>query len=278
MIAAARWLLAALALAAGVAAADAPRRVASVGGAVSEIVIALGAEDRLVAVDTTSVYPERLKLLPQMGYMRSLSAEGVLAMRPDLVLASSDAGPPTALAQLRATGVPVVTLSPEHSLAALRRNVQTVADALGIPEQGRALDARLDADWRTAQRNLPPSAQRPRVLFVLAHTGNALLVSGEGTAADAMIRLAGGSNALAGVQRYKPLTPESAATAAPDVILVTREGLANVGGASRLTAQSGLDLTPAGKANRVVAMDALYLLGFGPRLPEAVRDLATALR
>lgn len=278
MIAAARWLLAALALAAGVAAADAPRRVASVGGAVSEIVIALGAEDRLVAVDTTSVYPERLKLLPQMGYMRSLSAEGVLAMRPDLVLASSDAGPPTALAQLRATGVPVVTLSPEHSLAALRRNVQTVADALGIPEQGRALDARLDAEWRTAQRNLPPSAQRPRVLFVLAHTGNVLLVSGEGTAADAMIRLAGGSNALAGVQGYKPLTPESAATAAPDVILVTREGLANVGGASRLTARPGLDLTPAGKANRVVAMDALYLLGFGPRLPEAVRDLATALR
>lgn len=275
-----RWLLAVLALAAAVAAsaADEPMRVASVGGAVSEIVVALGAEDRLVAVDTTSVYPERLKSLSQMGYMRSLSAEGVLALRPDLVLASSDAGPPAVMTQLRATGLKVVTLSSEHSLAALRQNVQTVADALGMPERGRALDARLDAEWQTTQRDLPPPAHRSRVLFVLAHTGNALLVSGEGTAADAMIRLAGGTNALAGVHGYKPLTPESAAQAAPDVILVTREGLANLGSTARLTAQAGLDLTPAGKANRVVAMDALYLLGFGPRLPEAVRDLAMALR
>ncbi len=80
------------------------------------------------------------------------------------------------------------------------------------------------------------------------------------------------------MQGYKPLTPESAAAAAPDVILVTREGLANLGGVSNLTARSGLDLTPAGKADRVVAMDALYLLGFGPRLPAAVRHLAIALR
>ena len=250
----------------------------SVGGAITEIVVALGAEDRLVAVDTTSVYPERLQALPQVGYMRSLSAEGVLALRPDLVLASSDAGPPTAIAQLRATGLPVVTLSPEHSPAALRRNVQVVADALGMSGRGAALDARIESEWRATQDALAPRADRPRVLFVLAHSGNALLVSGAGTAADAMIRLAGGTNALAGVQGYKPLTPESAVGAAPDVILVTREGLANVGGPAKLTAQAGLDLTPAGKANRVVAMDALYLLGFGPRLPGAVRDLATALR
>jgi iron complex transport system substrate-binding protein len=273
-----RTLFMALALAACGSAAAGPARVVSVGGAVTEIAVALGAEDRLVAVDTTSVYPEHLKALPQVGYMRSLSAEGVLAMRPDVVLAASEAGPATAIAQLRATGVPVVSLSPEHSVDALRANVRHIADALGMADRGRALDLCIAAQWRATQDALPAAGNRPRVLFVLAHSGNALLVSGAGTAADAMIRLAGGTNALAGVQGYKPLTPEAAVAAAPDVILVTSEGLANVGGPTKLTAQAGLDLTPAGKTNRVVAMDALYLLGFGPRLPAAVRDLASALR
>jgi iron complex transport system substrate-binding protein len=103
------------------------------------------------------------------------------------------------------------------------------------------------------------------------------MVSGEGTAADAMIRLAGGVNALSGVSGYKPLTAEAVVAAAPEVILITREGMEAVGGGKQLFRRPGLALTPAGKAKRVVALDALYLIGFGPRLPQAVRDLAGGL-
>lgn len=102
-------------------------------------------------------------------------------------------------------------------------------------------------------------------------------VSGTGTSADAIIALAGGKNAVQGYESYKPLTAEGAVEAAPDVILVTTRGLASSGGVEGLLKQPGLELTPAGQAGRVVAMDDLYLLGFGPRLGEAVRDLCGQL-
>jgi iron complex transport system substrate-binding protein len=259
-------------------AAAAQARVVTVGGAVTEIVFALGAGDRLVATDSTSTYPEVARTLPKVGYMRSLSAEGVLSLRPGQVLVTADAGPPAAIAQLRAAGVKVTTLDAAHSIEGLRRNVRTVADALGVPERGAALDQRIADAWRETQSAVAATAGRPRVLFVLAHGGRAqTMVSGTGTAADAMIALAGGVNPLAAVKGYKPLTAEGALGAAPDVILVTREGLESFGGTRALLAHPGLALTPAGKAGRVVSFDALYLLGFGPRTPEAVRALADAI-
>jgi iron complex transport system substrate-binding protein len=260
------------------AATIAQARVVAVGGAVTEIVFALGAGDRLVATDSTSTYPESAKALPKVGYMRSLSAEGVLSMRPDQVLVTAEAGPPAALAQLRAAGVKVTTLDASHSIEGLRRNVRTVAAALGVSERGEALERRIADAWRETQAAVAAAPGKPRVLFVLAHGGRTqTMVSGTGTAADAMITLAGGVNPLAGVQGYKPLTAEGALGAAPDVILVTREGLDAFGGGRELLAHPGLALTPAGKAGRVVSFDALFLLGFGPRLPQAVRELAGAI-
>jgi iron complex transport system substrate-binding protein len=269
---------AALACAATIVCAQgAPARVVAVGGAVTEIVYALGAGDRLVAVDTTSTFPEAARRLPQVGYMRSLSSEGVLALRPQAVIATAEAGPPPAIAQIRAAGVPVATVPSDHSLDSLRARVRGVAAALGLEARGAALERDISAQWAEVERAVAGYQRRPRVLFLLAHTGNNAMVAGEGTAADAMIRLAGATNALGGFSGYKPLTAEAAIAAAPDVVLITTEGMTVVGGPARLWERPGLALTPAGKAQRVVALDALYLLGFGPRLPQAVRDLAGRL-
>jgi iron complex transport system substrate-binding protein len=268
---------AALAAAATVAAAQGPTRVVAVGGAVTEIVYALGAGERLVAVDTTSVYPETALKLPKVGYMRSLSAEGVLGMRPQAVIATAEAGPKSAIAQIETAGVPVTSVPSDHSLDTVRARVRKVAAALGLPGRGEELERRVVAQWTEAERAIAGYATRPRVLFLLAHSGNSAMVAGEDTAADAMIRYAGGTNAFAGVKGYKPLTAEAAIAAAPDVLLITTEGLETVGGADRLWSRPGLALTPAGKSKRVVALDALYLLGFGPRLPQAVKDLAARL-
>jgi iron complex transport system substrate-binding protein len=231
-----------------------------------------------VAADSTSTFPEGASKLPRVGYMRSLSTEGVMALRPQVVLASADAGPPAALAQLTTAGVKVARLSAEHSPEGLRANVKAVAAALQLPDRGAQLAARIAAEWSATTGILDQLPGRPRVLFVLAHTGTGAMVSGDGTAADAMIRLARATNAATGFSGYKPLTAEAAIGAAPEVILVTREGLEQIGGVDALLARPGLALTPAGKARRVVALDALYLLGFGPRLPEAVRDLAAKAR
>jgi iron complex transport system substrate-binding protein len=279
-----RWLTAAgccLALwfgAAQLAAAESgPRRVVCIGGALTEIVYALGAGDRLVGVDTTSVFPSEAQKLPQVGYQRQLSAEGVLAQKPDLVIATADAGPRAVLRQLREAGIRVEIVPIGYSPHAVQDKVRRVAAALGLVRQGQALEKRLDAAWRDLDAQLGTASSRPRVLFILAHAGPALMVAGRETAADAMINLAGGVNALEEMEGYKPLSPEAVIGGAPEVILITGEGLETVGGTAKLWDKPGLAKTPAARSGRVVAMNALYLLGFGPRTPRAVEELARAL-
>jgi iron complex transport system substrate-binding protein len=255
----------------------APLRVISAGGAFTEIVFRLDAQALLVGADTTSIYPAAAAALPKVGYLRQLSAEGVLSLKPTLLITASEAGPPTVLQQLRAAGVQIVQGDGRHSIEALRANVRQLGDALQRAERGRALDADLQRDWAAAQAAITRRSPAPRVLFVLSHAANQVQVAGTDTAADAMIRYAGGSNVMAAFSGYKPLAAEAVVAAAPDIIVTTRQGLDALGGVDALLARPGLALTPAGKARRVYGPDALAMLGFGPRLPQAVRELALAL-
>jgi len=259
-----------------------PKRVVVIGGALAETAFALGGANapgyRLVGTDTTCTYPDAAKRLPKVGYQRALSAEGLLSLRPDLVLASAEAGPPAALAQVKSAGVAITTFEERHDVDSVRAKITGVAQALDVRDAGSALLQRFDRDWQAARdavaARVPGSGtQPPRVLFVLNHTGNQALVAGQRTAADAMIRYAGARNAMQGFDHYKPLTTEALAAASPDIVLISDEGLAAVGGHAALLAAPGFGATPAGRARRVVSLDALFLLGFGPRLPLAVTTL-----
>lgn len=257
--------------------ADEPLRVVTAGGAITETVYALGAEKALVGTDSSSTFPESAKKLPQIGYARTLSAEGVLSLKPSLLLVTTDAGPPNVIEQIRTAGVEVLQLSAEHTPDAVTTRSKIIAKAMRSEENLPPLLTALQKDLATASDRVARAAVRQRVLFIYARGGGVMNVSGTDTAADAMIRLAGGINAVSDYSGYKPLTAEAALTAAPDVILVTTTGLNAAGGIDGLLAQPGLALTPAGKSKRVVAMDDLYLLGFGPRLGKATLELATQL-
>jgi iron complex transport system substrate-binding protein len=274
-----RHSLAALAALPFAARAQSPRRIVAVGGSITETIYALGAQGDLVGVDTTSLYPAEAQKLPSVGYARSLSAEGVLSLKPTLLLAAGEAGPPAVLRQLQSAGLTLQTLDAGHRVEGLLTNTRAVGQALGRAAAGEQLAAQIERDWAEAQRTV--AARRgntaPRVLFVLAHAMNSVRISGRNTAADALIRYAGAANAFGEVDGYKPLTPEAAVAAAPDVILCTDQGLEAAGGAAGLLAAPGLGATPAGRAKRVVSLDALFMLGFGPRLPQAVTQLAERL-
>jgi len=259
----------------GLGVAQAQPRMVSVGGAVTETVYALGAQSQLAGVDTTSLFPVDATRLPQVGYARTLSAEGVLALKPQLLLASGEAGPPQVLDQLKRAGVRIEVLDEHYRFDGVLARTARIGQLCGREREAAQLVARLQQDW--AARPKPPAGSAPRVLFVLAHAGGQLRVAGQGTGADAMITLAGARNAFAGVQGYKPLTAEAALQAAPDVILCTDQGVEAQGGADGLLKAPGLALTPAGRARRVVGMEALLLLGFGPRLPQAVAELTGKL-
>lgn len=257
---------------------DVPR-IVSVGGAVTETVFALGAGDWIVAVDTSSVFPvEATARLPHVGYQRQLSAEGVLAQRPTLVLASHEAGPRAALQQLRDVGVRVVLVDDGgFTLESAGAKITAIATVIGKEAEGRALATRVAVETEAATGLAARATSRPRVLFVYARGTGAAHVAGRATAADAMIRMAAGENAISGFDGFKPLTAEAVAQAVPDVILVPARGLASLGGVDSLLAQPGMALTPAAHTRRVIAIDDVVLLGFGPRLGQGLHDLALGL-
>lgn len=257
--------------------AQAADRVVAVGGALTEIVYALGAADLLVGVDTTSQYPAAARTLPQVGYMRQLSAEGVLSLSPTLLLITEEAGPPAVLRQLQAAGLRAVLLPGGYQPGAVRARIEGVAKAVGQEARGQALAARVDQDVARIAEALK-GAREPRVLFLMTGTGGGTpLASGGRTAADALITLSGGINAVTAYDGYKPLTPESALAADPDFILVPANAIDALGGAKALAAMPGLKDTRAVRENRIVAMDMLTMLGFGPRIAVAMRQLAAAL-
>jgi heme transport system substrate-binding protein len=252
-------------------------RIVAVGGTVTEIVYALGLGPRVVAVDTSSVFPAEASALPQVGYQRTLAAEGVASQRPTLLLLTMEAGPPPAVEQLRGLGIPLHIIPATSSVEGAKEKIRLVAESLGAKSRGDELTRALTADLASTDALVKRATSKARVLFIYARGGGTLMVGGTGTPAAAMIGLAAGENAVSAFDGFKPLTAEAVTTAAPDVILVPTRGLASLGGLDGLLAQPGIALTPAGKTKRIVTMDDLLLLGFGPRLGRAVRELAILL-
>ncbi|MEM1075014.1 MAG: ABC transporter substrate-binding protein [Pseudomonadota bacterium] len=256
--------------------AMAQERVLSLGGSVTEIIYALGEGQRVIARDSTSSFPPEVEDLPDVGYLRALSPEGVLSVEPDLVIAEEDAGPPEAIAVLESARVAYVAVPDGYDRAAVSAKINAVAKALNVPEKGAELAEQVDRALADAAETAA-SSEKKRVMFILSMQGGRILASGVGTAADGIIRLAGGENAVTGYDGYKPLTDEAALAARPDVILMMDRGGDHATDNSSLFSHPGLSVTPAATNDAVVRIDGLLLLGFGPRTPDAVRQLSEAL-
>ncbi|MFV0334686.1 MAG: hemin ABC transporter substrate-binding protein [Tropicimonas sp.] len=273
-----------LALAAGLlfaplAQAEGPaaQRIVSVGGAVTEIVYALGQQDRLVARDMSSDYPPEAGALPDIGYMRRLSPEGVLSVKPDLVIAIEGAGPPEAVEVLAGADIAMATIPEGYSRAAVGEKIRAVGAALGEEAAAADLATTVDAEIAAAVAQAAAHPGDKRVLFVLTTQGGRVMAGGRETAADAIITMAGATNAVSDFEGYKPLSDEAVIRAAPQVILMMASDLAPTGTDEELFAHPAIAATPAGLSHSLVRIDAMHLLGFGPRTASAVTALAEAL-
>jgi len=254
-----------------------PQRIVVAGGALTEIVVALGAGDRLVGVDQTSLHPATVRNLPQIGYLRTLGAEGILSLSPTLIIASDQAGPPTTMAQLRGADVPLLVVPESYTEPAVPKKILAVAGALDRMAEGKTLAAGVEADLQAVQAMVAP-LKRPRVLFVISTSNGSVLAGGRETASDAMLRLAGAQNAITDYKNFKPLNAEAALAADPDAILLPDHSFDALGGKEGVAKLPALAQTAAGRAGRIYTMDTLYMLGLGPRIAHAARDLAAALR
>lgn len=250
----------------------AAERVISIGGDVTEIVYALGSGDELVARDSTSQHPDKVKKLPDVGYMRQLNAEGILAMKPTLVLSSELAEPSLVLQQVAQNGVTVVRIPGNTTLDTVPHKIEAVANALNRQAEGEKLIA-------TYHQQLAAVMQGPlpvKILFVMNHGGTTALAAGQNTAADAMITSVGAKNAMQGFTRYRPLSQEGIIASAPDLLLITTDGVRTLGGLDQVWKLPGLALTPAGINHRVLVLDDMSLLGFGLETPAVLATLRQA--
>jgi iron complex transport system substrate-binding protein len=260
------------------AAAELPQRWVSAGGALSEWVSALGGESKLVGVDTTSQHPESLKALPSIGYQRQLSAEGILSLRPQILIGTEEMGPSPVLAQIRNAGVQVELFSAQPDLPTLQGNLQHLGKLLGAEEQAvqayQRYQGQLDQQKiRVTKAQLTQPS--PGVLLLLGHAGGKPLIAGKDTAADWLLRQAGGHN-LATHTGYKPFSVESLISLDPEVLVFADRALTGDAARAALFKENPmLSSTRAAKDGRVLELDPTLLVGgLGPRLPDSLKKLS----
>ena len=257
-------------------------RIVSLGGEITEMIFLLGMEKNVVAVDTTSTWPQRVTELPQVGYLRALSSEGLLSMSPTIVIANEEAGPHAVVGQIKSTGVEFHTINKARNFQGVADNIRQLGKILSREKQAEAFAAGIEADAVTFSADIngktANNTNKPAILFLLSAGAGTPVVSGKNTSADAMIKLAGGRNVMTSYEGYKPVAADSILAKQPDVILMTSRTLKILGGAEKVLKLPGISHTPAGKNNRVVSLDGMYMLGFGPRAVSAANELAVLLK
>lgn len=249
------------------------RRVITLGGAITETSFALGHGAEIVGVDATSAYPDEATKKPQLGYFRKVSAEGVLSLKPTHVFAIEGVGPESTLTQLKSVeGLSYEVVAGGESVDGARERIIALGELWGEREKAKELVKALDQEVEAA-RARAPKLHGKRALFIYARGARVLMIAGDDTSAHHMLKLAGLENAVTGVEGFKPLTPEAVIKAAPDVVVMPDAGAQSIGGAAGVFALPGLDQTPAGRARALVLIDDVKLLGFGPRLGQALLEL-----
>ena len=254
-------------------------RVTVAGGSITEIMYMIDAEDSIIAVDLTSNFPERARSHPQIGYVRALSAEGILSLDPTIIIGEDDMGPPAVLEQINRTGVEVAIISEEHNVAGIKSKIKCVAEILNKKAEARELfDSRLDpAIVKLNIASERVSEKQTKAIFILGLQSGSPLIGGMGTSANGLIEMIGAKNVLSTFEGWKPVSTESILMAEPDLILISNRGLSAFGDVESLRQHPALALTPAAKNNNIIAMDGMAMLGFGPRTIFSALNIANEI-
>ncbi|XDD51008.1 hemin ABC transporter substrate-binding protein [Leptospira sp. WS92.C1] len=254
-----------------------PIRIVTLNGPITETVFALGKGNSVVGCDTSSVYPEKTNVLPKIGYQRTLSTEGILSLKPDLIIGTDEAGPPEVLEQLKNAGLKVEILSSKPGVEPSLERILNLGKIINKNQEAQTLVKEIRSKLANIEKEKRKDTTFPKILFLYSRGQHLAHVSGTSTAADTMIQLAGGKNAITEFSGFKPLTPEAVISSAPDLILIPSRGFESLGGTTGLLALPGVSETPAGKNKRIIQIDDLILLGFGPRFVNGIEDIRKEL-
>ncbi len=250
------------------------RKIVSVGGSVTEIIFALGGQKKVIARDTTSQFPETVLSLPDIGYMRALSPEGVLSLNPDALFILEGSGPAETLEVLEKANIPLLMIPDKLSAQGVIEKIDLIGRALGKQTAAQTLSTKIKRQMENLLPKLAQQKHKKKVLFILGLQGGRIMAAGQNTSAAKMIEMAGALPAITHIDGYKNISDESVLTAQPDVILMMSSRGSHQGKDQELWAHPVLATTPAGLNRRLIRMKGDYLLGFGPRIAQAVQELS----
>ena len=241
--------------------AQAYERIVALSPDVADVVIALGATNKLVGKDATNTNPA-LKNVPEVGMHRNITAESVLAVKPDLVLGSYMVQPASIYQRLTGLKVKAVNVAPKEDINTFASSIKTIGSYVGKKSQG----ATLANNWSKAMSPMPKTGKR----YLLSYDGR--IVAGKGTVGDELIRRAGGINA-ANVSGLKPMSREGWLAAKPDVIIIADHNQAVVGGVNKFSQRPEIAASAAGKNGGVHFWSADDFLRYGLNSPQVLKKL-----
>ena len=250
------------------------------GGSLTEIIYFLNEEEKLVAVDITSNYPEKATELPSIGYVRTLSTEGVLSLDPNLILGEEDMGPPLVIDQIKSTGVDLRVIEEDYTLDSIIGKILCVGEILGVKEKATKL---INSELQKNIDNLIDTKlagvnKNKKVMIILGMDGTSPMVAGLQTSGNGFVEMIGASNIMSSFEGWKPVSAESILVQNPDLIIITNRGLNNFGTIEKLAQHPSLAFTNAAENLNILAIDGMSLLGFGPRTIEVANTVAEKLK
>jgi len=252
-------------------------RITAAGGSITEIIYFLEQESRLIAVDVTSNYPKSAMNLPSIGYVRALSAEGVLSLDPTLIIGENDMGPPSVIDQINRTNVETRVLPEIHSASGIIQKIECVGKMIGMKKNEIDFYNNKLLKQVSQLENSTSDAEGKKIIYILSMQSGSPLIAGSNTSGDGLISLAGGINPLSSFEGWKPVGTESIIQAEPDLIIISERGLKGFGTIEELSNHPALYLTPAAQNNNILALDGMASLGFGPRTIDTALQIAKIL-
>jgi iron complex transport system substrate-binding protein len=254
----------------------AQHRIITAGSAMTETVCALGDCDKIIASDRTSLYPASIQQLPSIGYRSAISAEGIISLKPTLVIVEKDYVDEAVLTQLKGSGIQLVVVDRKLNVDDTKKYIAQIATALRREAEGKKIIAKIDGELAEAKSWLQRAVSTPKTLAVYNRGTSTISIAGEGTFAG-ILQYVGAKNALQQVEGYKPLNAEGLIAANPDYLVMTSTGFESIGGMEGVLKIQGVAQTTAGKKKQIVFIDSLKLTNFGPRFGEAVKELVLLL-
>ena len=244
------------------------------GGSITEIIYFLNLQNKLVGVDVTSNYPLNAKKLPSIGYIRNLSIEGLLSLKPNLILAEESIGPPIIVKQLNKTSVEFRIIKNNYTIDGINEKFLCISKILDI-------EIKNNIDYKKFVNNVKKlksfvknnNKEKKDILLILMMKGTSPIIAGKNTSGHGFIKMIGQNNSMSKVSGWKPVSSEQILIANPNYIIVTKRALKDFTSIEKFLKLPGISSTKAAKNKNVFIKDGMSLLGYGPRTINVAKEI-----